>query len=525
MPPVPNVTRHPASRRTRAVAVPRASRGVQARRCALLALVALAACERDQPRPAGTSAAAEERDSLPPLPPSVLELPVAYDLDPAVAALEAAVPRTFGNIGERKTVPSHPRLQIAFAAERSPFTVSVRGNTATISSTVTYEGKGWYKLPMAPDVGASCGGGDDPPRLRIALATTVLLSPDWQLRSTTRVPVVEPASLDDRDRCRVSVVKYDVTDRVLGAARAQLEGKADLVDARLRRVNVRERVERWWALLHRPIRMRDSTLWLQIRPAEIRLGAFRQSRDGSLVAPLGLTANPRIVTGPRPDSTPSPLPDLTIAPTAERGDSAGLRVLVEAALDYPEASRILASKLVGREIERNGQRVRVTSAAVSAGGNGRMVLAVGFAGAADGTARLIGRPQFDSTSGELRVPDIDFDLASDNVVVRGFDWLKHDDVRDTLRTLARWPAAGLVDAARGKLEAALNRDLAEGVRLTAEVPHARVLDVRAAREAIVLRAAATGSAALFVNRAPPIPRARKRAAAAAPTPAPAVAPR
>ena len=123
--------------------------------------------------------------------------------------------------------------------------------------------------------------------------------------------------------------------------------------------------------------------------------------------------------------------------------------MVEAALDYPEASRILASKLVGKQIERNGQRVRVTSAAVSAGGNGRMVLAVGFAGAADGTARLIGRPQFDSTSGELRVPDIDFDLASDNVVVRGFDWLKHDDVRDTLRTLARWPAAGLVDAARG----------------------------------------------------------------------------
>jgi hypothetical protein len=137
------------------------------------------------------------------------------------------------------------------------------------------------------------------------------------------------------------------------------------------------------------------------------------------------------------------------------------------------------------------------------------------AGSADGTLRLVGRPAFDPTVGELRVPDLDFDVASDNVVVRGLDWLKHDELRDTLRARARWPAAALVEQARAKLEQALNRDLTRGVRLVATVPAARVLDVRARREGIVLRAEAAGTAALRVSRAPRM----RRPAAAAPPPA------
>ena len=67
---------------------------------------------------------------------------MAYDLDPAVAALEAAVPRTFGDIGERTQVTGRSRLRIASGAERSPLTVSVRGSTAAITSMVSHEGKG-----------------------------------------------------------------------------------------------------------------------------------------------------------------------------------------------------------------------------------------------------------------------------------------------------------------------------------------------------------------------------------------------
>ncbi|MGZ8468171.1 MAG: DUF4403 family protein [Gemmatirosa sp.] len=495
---------------------PRAGRTVRRRAAWAGAVLALAAagCDRaPAPMAAGAPAADPKENALPALaalPASELDVPVAYDMAPAVAVLESAVPRGFGDLNARKQIPSRPRLSVAFAASRAPFTVRVRGATATIATVVTYRAKGWYDARFAPDVGGSCGvGSDSAPRLRVALATTVRLDADWALHPRTRVVAVEPVSATRRDRCRVTIAEYDVTERVVAAVRGQLEGKAALVDARLARTDVRRRVENWWTLLQRPIRIRDS-LWLEIRPTTIRQGELA-AEEGALVAPLTLTATPRIVTGSRPVTAPTPLPRLIPAEEGHGADDArGLRVHLEAALDYASAERALAPKLVGRTFTRGGQRVTVRGARLRGTADGRVALTVLVGGAMEGAVRFVGRPRFDAAAGELQVPDLDFDVASDNVLVRGFDWLKHEALRDTLRDRARWPAAGLIDQARLKLEQALNRDLTKGVRLAATVPDARVLDVRARRDGIVLRAEARGDASLRVTRAPPMPSGARR---------------
>ena len=483
-----------------------------------LALAASAGCDRTPDAiPARTLASAEGDvvAPLPALPASELDLKVAYDLAPAVAALEASVPRTFGDLAERRKVPSNPRLSVAFAAERTPFRVTVRGNTATIASVVTYRARGWYDARFVPAVSASCGlTGSEPPRLRVALTSTVKLASDWRLRPRTRIAAVEPASDSSRDRCRVTVVKYDVTERVVGAVRERLKGKAALVDERLARMDVRQRVDRWWSVLQRPIRLRDD-LWLEIRPSDVRLGALTAD-DGALVAPLALTAHPRIISGSRPESPSVPLPALGVR-GAVGGDSApaGLRIRLDAALDYVAANRIIAPRLVGRAFERQGQRLVVRDAVLSAARGGRVALTVRVAGAAGGEVRFVGRPFYDAPSGELRVHELDYDVASEQLMVRGFDWLTHGELRDALRERASWPASGLVDQARVRLERALNRDLTEGVRLSASVPTARVLAVQATATAIVLRAEAQGTANLRVHRAPPIRRAAPRPVVAA----------
>ncbi|CAA9357614.1 MAG: hypothetical protein AVDCRST_MAG40-3259, partial [uncultured Gemmatimonadaceae bacterium] len=281
-----------------------------------LALAGAGACDRGPSRVSALAADSlggdVEVEALPPLPPSELDVPVAYDLAPAVAVLEAAVPRAFGNLDDRKQIPSRPNLSVAFSAERAPFAVKVRGPTATIATVVTYRAQGWYKARFAPDVSGSCGLRNEyAPRLRVALATTMRLDSDWSLHPRTRVTSVEPVSTDPRDRCLVTVAKFDVTERVVAAVRGQLEGKAALVDARLARTDVRRRVENWWGLLQRPMRIRDS-LWLEIRPSTVRLGELA-AEDGALVAPLTLTAAPRIISGPRPTTPPTPLPPLAAA--------------------------------------------------------------------------------------------------------------------------------------------------------------------------------------------------------------------
>jgi hypothetical protein len=489
----------------------------RARRCggaakvAALAALGAAACDR-APVARTPGVPADPAAPAPALPaplPSELDVPVSYELAPAVAALEAAVPRTFGDLAQRRAVPGRDRLAFAFAVERTPFEVRVRGNTATIASVVTYRARGWYDVRFAPNVSGSCGlDGGAAPRLRVVLATTVALAEDWRLRPRTRLVALEPASGEARDRCRVTVVRYDVTDRVVAAVRGQLEGKLATVDRRLARTDVRARVARWWGALQRPIRIRDS-LWLEIRPREVRLGA--PSADGAtLVAPLALTAMPHLVTGARPPGDTTSLPALG-ARTAVAGDTApaGLRVRLDAEMGYDAATRLLAPRLVGRELERAGQRVVVRGARLVPAPGGRVALDLDVAGTVGGRVRVVGRPAYDAPSGELRVPDLDFAVDVDHPLVRGLDWLRHEELHDALRARARWPAAALVDSARVRLERALNRDLTQGVRLSAAVPEARVLAVYAAPGAVVLRAEARGRAALNVRRAPPIPRARR----------------
>ena len=83
--------------------------------------VALVACDRapelDAPPPDVVSDADEPALVVPP---SIVESEVRYDLAPALAALEAAIPRTFGDIDTRIPVRSNRRMQVAFAATRAP---------------------------------------------------------------------------------------------------------------------------------------------------------------------------------------------------------------------------------------------------------------------------------------------------------------------------------------------------------------------------------------------------------------------
>jgi hypothetical protein len=466
---------------------------------AALAAAVLLGCGRDKgtPSAAAPHAAAPDAvvDTVPELEPSFVTAPVRYELAPAVTALERAVPRTVGNLDQRRPVPDHARLQYAFVAERAPFEVAVRGSTVTVSSIVTYHARGWLKPPIGPSIGGSCGTGDDPPpRLRITLVSSLKLAPDWKLRANTRVPTVAPASDEARDRCKMTVLNLDLTDKVVGAVQKILEGKADLIDARVSRLDIRSRIDKWWGLLGRPIRVAND-VWLQLRPEAVQVGALRAD-DDAVIAPVALTARPRLVTGPRPDSAVPPLPDFTPGmPSA-----GGLHLLLEAALDYESATRMIARQLVGRRFTGAGQTVVVRDVRAFAARGGRVALALRLAGDVDARVVLAGRPVYDHATGTLRIPDLDYAVADASLLVRGADQVGHDALRDALRERAQFPVAALVDSARARAERAMNRELTKGVRLGAKVETGRALGVFAANDGLRVRAAAGGQLSLDIDR-------------------------
>lgn len=465
-------------------------------------LVVLASCGEsstvDAPAPIQVKAGV---DSLPVLPPSLVDAPITYDITPAIARLEAAVPTRFGDLEARKRHPNNRRMNSAFAAERSPFEVTINGSTVRVSTVLEYQGKGWYNAPLGGDLFGSCGLGAARPRAVVELKSTLRITPEWRLRGNSEMTRVEPFSDDKRDQCKVTVFKIDVTDRVLTAARSELEKRLISLDEKIGNIDIRSPMERWWKVLQRPIRLSDS-VWLLLQPRGVHMGPITGT-GRTIAIDVGLTGEPRVITGPRPTDGTAGLPPLQRE--TEHHDQA-LHVLLEGELSYDLANGILKKNVVGKRIRRGARWVTIREAKLSGIGGGRIALAIRFDGAANGLVYLVGTPRYDAETRQLFVPDLAYDVSSADLLVRGLEFMRRGDVQTMLRTRARFPVADLVEQARERLEKGMNRNLGQNATLVAKVATGDVLAVRATMSGILVRAAANGSARLEVIRIPALSR-------------------
>ncbi|HYD51329.1 MAG TPA: DUF4403 family protein [Gemmatimonadaceae bacterium] len=461
-------------------------------RAVLLGLVLALGCGRDAPEggtSGGTANAGGGGAPPPPPTPSHFDVPLEYDFTPVLETVERAVPRTFGSLDDVRTIRGDERRRYAYVATRGPFTTFMRDTLVHLRARLAYAARGWYEPPIGPTLSAGCGDRGQRPLIDVELVTPLTLDSTWHLRSRARLARLVPAR---GSHCQVSLVRIDVTDRVLGAARLALESQMPHIDRMVGRIDLSGRAAGWWTALERPIRLRDD-VWLELRPQRLRLG--RVAGAGRVMhVEAGLDALPRIVVGASPPVAHTPLPPLGRDTTA-----GGFRIIVDGEVDWATASREIADTLRGRTITRLGRTVRITSAAVGPTRDGRVALTVGFAGDADGRLRLVGRPQLDATRTAVVVPDLDYDVATGDGLVRVVDWLMDDELRDMLRERARVPVAPVLARGRTLLEQGLNRTIGKVMALSARVDSVAVDGIFVTTNGLLVRAGATGAARVVVQ--------------------------
>lgn len=449
----------------------------------------------EAPEPALT---ADLPDTLPRVPQSIVIAPIVFDLGPAIAQFEADVPRQFGSMDRRIRADSSARASVAFTASRSPFQVRVGGTEIVIETVLEYEGRGWYDPPIGPEMSAGCGGGDDPkPRLLVRIVSTPSLTPEWGLRTLTRAEVVR-FSDEPRDQCQVTLLKIDVTGKVVNAVREEMTRKVARLDQHIARRDTRGRIEKIWKKMERPIRLTDE-VWLLIRPGDAQLASFRGGGD-SLVAIVRLEARPRIVTGMRPEDSTlvTPLPPLRTTADADTGGE--LHVALEGIFSYDAATGLMRKALVGKKIRMVWRRVRIEDVTLRGIGGGRVALGVTFSGAVRGRIFFTGTPRLDLATRQLTVPDLDFDVGSTDLLAGGLTRWQERALRDRLRAKAVIPDSTALARFERLAEHGMNRDLAAGVRLEVTLDDSRGIAVSATLEQLVVRALAEGQARLVVDR-------------------------
>jgi hypothetical protein len=458
----------------------------------VLVLLAVLACSREsrstKADPPDVGAPAPSAPAL-----SRFSVPLEYDITAVLRLVDQVVPKTFGSMDSIRTVNGDSRKRYAFEATRGPFTAFATGREMHLRATFAYRARGYYKPPLAPTISAGCGNSKEQPRIVVELATPLTLTADWHLRSHARLVTIRPASAEGRDRCDVGILHTDVTDRVIGAARTALIAKLPDIDRKVAGVDLTDRVTDWWGLLSRPIRLTDS-VWLTLHPERLRMGTVRGEAK-VLSVPVSLEARPRIVTGQEPQPSRVALP-----PLGKDTVTDGFRIEMDGLVDYGTATRGVTSALAGRRFTRAGRTVAVESVTVRPASRGRLYLAIAFAGDAAGRLQLVGTPRYEPTTGIVDVPDLDFDLDTDSKLVQGYAWLRDDELRATIRERAHVPVQPALAKGRELLLSGLNRRLGDAVTMSATVDSVAVKGLFVTRDALVVRAEATGQARFTVKQ-------------------------
>ena len=430
----------------------------------------------------------------PPAPrPSSLSAPMGIPLSRLVALLNDAIPRTFGSMEERRALPGHDRTELAFTLERLPVRARMDGAVARVEGVIEYGLTAYYDPPVLPEVSGSCGtGADERKRLLIVIEAPLSLTEDWRLATRSRLVAVEPPTDEERDRCRVTFLGIDLTDRVVEGAREFLAEQERTVDSIAASLDLRPSFEGWWETLREPVELTDS-VWLVLGPDSIRRGPLRGAGD-SVWVDLALDARPTVVIGPRPVSDTTSLPTLTAGEVRP-----GLDVLVEGVVDYATASRMLLGEFRGVELEHEGRRVTVDSLRVFGIGGGRVALDVVVSGDLSARLYFTGTPALDPLTQTISVPDVDFDVATADVVLAAASWVRQQGLRQLLRERARWPVAPAAQWLATWLDRGINRDISDDLGVEGEVLSVTPRSVHALRDHLLVRVAARAEARVYVR--------------------------
>jgi hypothetical protein len=458
----------------------------------LALLLPVLACSREAP---SSKSAPPDIGAPPPSAPALsrFSVPLEYDVTAVLRLVDQVVPRTFGSMDSIRTVNGDSRKHYAFEATRGPFTAFATGREMHLRATFAYRARGYYKAPFAPTISAGCGSDKEQPRIVVELATPLSLTANWHLVSHARLVTIRPASTEGRDRCDVGILNTDVTDRVIGAAKSAVAAKLPDIDRKVATVDLGPRVTEWWRLLSRPIRLTDS-VWLTLQPELLRMGKV-SGEARVLTVPVSHDARPRIDTGQEPQAT-----SLALPPLAKDTVSDGFQIEMDGLVDYATATRAVTAALAGRRFTRAGRTVAVENVTVQPASRRRLLLSIAFAGDATGRLQLIGTPRYQPAAGIADVPDLDFDLDTDSKLVSGYTWLRSDELRATIRERARVPVEPALAKGRELLLSGLNRKLGDAVTMSATVDSVAVKGLYVTRDALVVRAEATGHARFVVKQ-------------------------
>lgn len=466
------------------------------RRLLLAGLALTLACEgsvqKIRPEPPESSGSVVALDA--PEASSTFVVPLRIDLSMIMDEVEKTLPRQWGSL-DSTIVSDDGGPEFAVELSRGALVGSLDRDLARIESVVEYRFKTRIDLPLLPDAPASCGSDDEAPRMRVAATAPLRITPSWSLGLGDHLLEIAAFSDEDRDRCEVTILGLDVTERLVAEAESFAEDQREAIEALVRAVDIRSEFEEWWNTLQEPVELGDR-VWLVIAPHQVAVERI-EGRGAVIDVRAVLHASPQLHLGSAPPQVERrPLPALA---TASGASTPGFSAVVQTSAEYATLAETVTEAVHGRRLAAAGNSLRVEGVEFEGIGDGRVAVAVEVSGDVEGTLYLVGTPTFDPTDEVVFLEGLGFGAATSDLLVRTAAWVLDVGAPGLIGQRARWPLRELIEWSTEMAEDGLNSEIASGVRLHGAIDSLRVADLVALPDGLRISALAYGQIEVSVG--------------------------
>ena len=434
-----------------------------ARGATLFLLLTLGACGFHAPAPNRTPPPA-----APATPTSTLAATLVIPAATIVQELNDKTKDEIARISDQEVDCAIAKCRLNLVATKTgPITGSAEGGKLSLSLPVTATADVALKALFVKTKAHGVATGT------VQTQTAFRLGPDWRLETTT-TGRVDPSQAD----LKLGPLKMSVTDLWNHNEQHITQPLFKMIDKRVSSgIKIKPQAERLWARAFHPIKVGKSPqAWLVLNPQRV-LVAQPATQNGAFTVSLGVEVQARVVVGDQPPGEPLKTPPLP-APAPLTGPSNRFSFVVPALLPYDEAASLALKRLDAKPLHIGSAKVRIEKLEILPSGQD-VVVALRFCVAqgwdpfgwfdACGDGYLRGTPVFDAPSGTIRIANVHYDIATQNLVLNLLKAFESDELDKLVQNNLVFGVAKDLAKLDAELKVALAKPQKRGVSITGDI--------------------------------------------------------
>ncbi|MCC6373865.1 MAG: DUF4403 family protein [Moraxellaceae bacterium] len=370
---------------------------------------------------------------LPQVPTSVINLPISIDLETVRSEILKNVPKPLssGKITQILTIANTSlpmESDISHVVNLRDVKISVIGQDFVATTQLDFSIETKTRAGFLNMGGVSCGVGEELPKIEFSLPGKLYWTTTGDLAVQTgqwQLKWLKP--------CNITAFKFNVEKMVnLPVIREKVQKIVnENINAAFKQVGFKSLLTQVWPAMNEP-KLLEKDVWLLLQPERIGLtdivGTGRYLKTN-----LSLTARPQIVTGDKPRVV------MPIMPAPQRlitsGDSFYVAFRGDIRLDT--ANRLLNEQLANKPFDAGGKTVLINSLQLYGSGD-KAVLGLRLQQPINAEIFLLGKLVLDANKNEMRLDDIEFELATTSLLAKSANWMLHGTFKNAIAQKARF---------------------------------------------------------------------------------------